>query len=117
MADAAVHLTPESENSGSAPVAQTPADEKAAGGSYWHWPRMIVAWVATIVASAIVSTAVDAHLRFDWLLVVLAGATLLTFALQLGTAQRRGFIDRLAMSVAGSLLIVVVFSAVAVLVA
>ncbi|MFC4222976.1 hypothetical protein [Lysinibacter cavernae] len=98
--------------------AQIPGDSTPdSDANYWHWPRLIIVWAITIIAAAVVSLQVASSMRFEWLLFVLAGATLLTFGLQLGTAQRRGFIDRTAMSVAGSFVIVAVFSAVAVLVA
>lgn len=44
--------------------------------------------------------------RLEWLTVVVAFGTLATFALQLGTAQRQGFIARTALSVSVVVLIV-----------
>jgi hypothetical protein len=49
----------------------------------------------------------------EWLTVVLAGGTLLTFLLQLGTAQRQGFIARTALSVGGVVLIVAIVAGLA----
>ncbi|GAA3597724.1 hypothetical protein GCM10022198_22380 [Klugiella xanthotipulae] len=86
-------------------------------GSYWHLSRMVIVWVVAALASAAVSVWVSDGLRFEWLLFVLAGATLLTFGLQLGTAQKRGFIDRTALSVAGAFIVVALFSALGPLVA
>lgn len=76
---------------------------------YWHVPRLLIAWVATAIAAALVVLFIDWDAgRADWLTVVIAGGTLLTFALQLGTAQRQGFIARTALSVGGAVLIVAV---------
>ena len=46
--------------------------------------------------------------RFSWLVLAVGVSTLITFALQLGTAERVGFITRVAFSVAGSVVIIAI---------
>ena len=93
----------------------TTADEQAPE-HYWHVPRLIVAWVVTALATVLVEVLFPWGAgRIEWITVVLAGGTLLTFALQLGTAQRQGFIARTALSVGGVVLVVALITGIALL--
>lgn len=70
-------------------------------------PRLLIAWIVTVLAAVVVVALCSWSTgRAEWLTVVIAGGTLLTFALQLGTAQRQGFIARIALSVGGAVLLV-----------
>lgn len=82
----------------------------------WHVPRLIVAWVAALVVSLSIIFYAPAEQRFEWLASGIGFTILLTFALQLGTAQREGFITRLSFSAVGSVLIIGVAEAIALLV-
>lgn len=83
---------------------------------YWHVPRLIVAWTLTAAAAVLVTLFTKWNdNRMEWLTVVLAVGTLLTFILQLGTAQRQGFIARTALSVGGVVVIVALVGGVALL--
>ncbi|WP_042544110.1 hypothetical protein [Leucobacter komagatae] len=73
----------------------------------WHLPRLIIAWGVAVVFGVLVTVLVDGA-RFQWLTLAVGVSTLVTFALQLGTAQREGFISRLAFSIAGSVVIIAV---------
>lgn len=72
----------------------------------WHLPRLITAWVIAAVFGVLVTVLVHGDARFQWLALAVGVSTLVTFALQLGTAQRVGFITRTAYSVAGSVVII-----------
>lgn len=72
----------------------------------WHVPRLIVAWSVALVLGVLISVLVPGDDRFGWLVLAIGVATLVTFALQLGTAERVGFITRVAFSVAGSVVII-----------
>ncbi len=74
----------------------------------WHIPRLIVAWAVAAVIGVLVTIFVSGEARFSWLAFAIGVSTLVTFALQLGTAQREGFITRVAFSVAGSVLVIAV---------
>ena len=83
---------------------------------YWHVPRLIAAWViALLVAILSVNLAPDTA-RAEWLVVALGIGVLATFALQLGTAQREGFITRTSFSVGGVLVIVAAVEGVSLLI-
>jgi len=71
----------------------------------WHVPRLIIAWAVAAVIAVLVTVFTES-LRFEWLVLAVGVSTLVTFALQLGTAQREGFISRLALSIAGSVVII-----------
>ena len=72
----------------------------------WHVPRLVTAWVVAAVFGVLVTVFVEPDQRFAWLVLAIGVSTLVTFALQLGTAQREGFITRLSFSVAGAVLII-----------
>lgn len=74
----------------------------------WHLPRLIIAWAVAAVIGVLVTILVPDEQRFEWLSLAIGLATLVTFALQLGTAQKVGFITRTAASVAGAVLVIAV---------
>lgn len=82
----------------------------------WHIPRLIAAWAAALVMGVLVTVLVADENRFSWLALAVGVSTLVSFALQLGTAERVGFITRLAFSVAGSVVIIAVIDIVGMLI-
>lgn len=72
----------------------------------WHIPRLVIAWAVAAIIGVLVTIFVPSEDRFSWLVFAVGASTLVTFALQLGTAQRVGFITRVAFSVAGSVLVI-----------
>lgn len=74
----------------------------------WHLPRLIIAWAVAAIVGALVTLLVPHEERFSWLVFAVGASTLVTFGLQLGTAQREGFITRVAFSVAGSVLVIAI---------
>lgn len=87
----------------------TPADAPEMPDTHsWHIPRLIIAWAVAAIIGTLVSILVPSADRFAWLVFAVGASTLVTFGLQLGTAQRVGFITRVAFSVAGSVLVIAV---------
>lgn len=89
------------------------SDETAASAAptakvSWHVGRLIIAWSVAAVFGALVTILAAPENRYHWLVLAIGVATLVTFALQLGTAQREGFISRLSFSIAGSVLVIAV---------
>ncbi len=74
----------------------------------WHIGRMLTAWAVAVVLGLLVTLLVSGDARFQWLVLTVGLSALVTFALQLGTAQREGFITRTSFSVAGSVVIIAV---------
>jgi hypothetical protein len=72
-------------------------------------------WLATL-AAAIVVGIVSGAAYLTWLPVVLAGAVLLTSAIQLALRRKEGLVTRMIVSIGGALVIVAVTSAVLVVV-
>lgn len=72
----------------------------------WHIGRMLTAWAVAVVLGVLVTVFVEGDARFQWLVLTVGVSALVTFALQLGTAQREGFITRTSFSVAGSVVII-----------
>lgn len=82
----------------------------------WHIPRLVTAWAAALVMGVLVTVLVPDEERFSWLVLAVGVSTLVSFALQLGTAERVGFITRLAFSVAGSVVIIALIDIVGLLI-
>lgn len=74
----------------------------------WHVGRLLLAWGIAAVFGMLVTVFASGETRFQWLVLAVGLATLVTFALQLGTAQREGFITRTSFSVAGSVVIIAI---------
>lgn len=81
----------------------------------WHVGRLVTAWAVAAVFGVLVALLVDGPARFQWLVLAVGLSALVTFALQLGTAQREGFITRTSFSVAGCVVIIAVIDIVCVL--
>jgi len=81
----------------------------------WHVARLVTAWVVAAVFGVLVTLLATGHTRFQWLALAVGLSVLVTFALQLGTAQREGFITRTSFSVAGCVVIIAVIDIVGVL--
>lgn len=82
----------------------------------WHVPRLVIAWVVAAITGVLVTVLVNGDQRFSWLVFAIGLSTLVTFALQLGTAQRVGFITRVSFSVAGSVLVIAVIDVIGLLI-
>lgn len=61
-------------------------------------------WLATLIA-AIVVGALSGAAYLTWIPVVLAGATLLTFVIQLALQRKEGTVTRMIVSIGGALVI------------
>jgi hypothetical protein len=69
---------------------------------------VVPVWILVAVATVIVAVVSAGYEFFTWLPIVLAGAIVLTFCVQLTLRRKEGFNGRLNLSVGGSFLIVVV---------
>lgn len=86
--------------------APEPVPAEAPETASWHVPRLLVAWVFAAAFGVVVTVLFDGASRFPWLALAVGASTLLTFGLQIGTAQRDGFISRMSFSVAGCVLVI-----------
>jgi hypothetical protein len=77
---------------------------------------VIPVWILTVVGAVLVGLLVtgdashespfaDGGGHLDWLSIVLAGAILLTFGIQLGIQRKEGFVSRVVASIVGAVLI------------
>lgn len=72
---------------------------------------VIIVWAAALVAALAIGIFVPEEWRVQWLLVGFGAAVLLSFAMQLGYGQTKGFTFRVAASAIGALLLLGVVSA------
>lgn len=73
----------------------------------WHVSRLFVAWGIAVLVGVLVTMFADGK-RAEWLALAVGISVLVSFALQLGTAQKEGFITRLSFSIAGSVVVIAV---------
>ena len=76
------------------------------------WAGVVAVWIAAAVASVVIGVVADDDSRFAWLGVALAGSVLLTFAIQLAGGVTAGYLTRVAISVAGAFVVLVLCSVV-----
>lgn len=72
-------------------------------------------WVLTVLAAVIIGVASPRDEYFVWLSVALSAAVVVTFAVQLSTLTKDGFVDRVMASIGGAVLILGVATGVLVL--
>lgn len=72
----------------------------------WHVPRLIAAWIVALFLALAVVLFLPADLRAHYLVLAIGVSAILSFILQLGTAQRDGFITRTSFSTIGSVLLI-----------
>ncbi|MFV0434736.1 MAG: hypothetical protein ACK5LO_12230 [Leucobacter sp.] len=81
----------------------------------WHPGRMVAVWVVAAVIGVLVTLLVPAEHRAAWLVFAIGVTTLITFGLQIGTAQREGFITRVSYSVGGAVIVIAVIEVISLL--
>lgn len=74
------------------------------------WVGVVAVWVAAAVAGILIGVLADRDSPFAWLGVALAGSVLLTFAIQLAGGVTAGYLTRVAISVAGAAVVLVLSS-------
>ncbi len=67
-------------------------------------------WILTALAAVAIGVLSPREQFFTWISICLAAAVLLTFAVQLGTRTKQGFVDRVMASLGGAVLILAVAS-------
>lgn len=68
--------------------------------------RLIVVWAVALLLSLAVIFLAPVDQRYEWIVVSIGLATLLSFAMQLGTGRKEGFLIRLSFSVVGSVIVI-----------
>lgn len=76
------------------------------------WVGVVAVWAATIIAAVAIGVFADEDAQFAWLGIALAGSVLLTFAIQLAGGVTAGYLTRVAISVAGAVVVLVLCSVV-----
>ncbi len=72
----------------------------------------IPVWVAVVVGAVLVATISAPTGFFKWLSIVLAGAVLLTFAIQLALPSKEGLVIRMMASVGGAVILLAIATAI-----
>lgn len=81
------------------------------GGVEWRWVSVWPIWLLAVVGAVTVALVVPDH-TLVWLPIVLGGCTLAAFGVQLAGPTEPGLVDRLFHSVAGSIVVLAIATAV-----
>jgi hypothetical protein len=73
----------------------------------WELRSILPVWLAAVVGAVLVGVFAAAA-AFTWLPVVMAGAILLTFVIQLALQRKEGLVSRVAASVGGAVVVLAV---------
>lgn len=84
------------------------APELAPRGTF---PGVVAVWIVAAVAGVAIGTLAAPAWRAPWLTLALAGCLILSFAVQLAYGRSQRFIQRVAISSLGALLVLGVISA------
>lgn len=77
-----------------------------------RWETIIAVWVAAVVAAVLIGI-FSAPVQYSaWIALALAGCTIATLVIQLAMAEKRGFVNRLAISLVGSVAVLGVATAI-----
>lgn len=76
------------------------------------FPALIAVWSVAAVVAVAIGLFVEVDWRMAWMTVGLGACIILAFAVQLAQGTSHGFIDRVAFSIGGTLLIMGVISAI-----
>lgn len=87
-------------------------ESETASAHPWHIGRLATAWAIAVLIGVFVAFVMQGETRFQGLVFATGLSVVVTFLLQISTAQRDGFIARTSFSVAGSVLIIAVIDAV-----
>lgn len=79
-------------------TSRTPPSRAQAGG-------IGAVWAAAAIVAVVIGLLTPPPLRMEWITVGFGVCVLLAFGIQLAQAEVRGFIERMALSTAGALLI------------
>jgi hypothetical protein len=79
-------------------------------------PSILPVWLLVIVGAVLVGVLSPRDQYFQWLSIVLASATILTFVIQLAVSQKEGLVLRIMAALAGSVIILGVATAILALV-
>lgn len=72
---------------------------------------IVAVWIVALLAGLAIGIFVDAGSRLTWMSIALGGCLILAFAVQLAYGRAQRFIQRVALSTLGALLVLGVISA------
>ncbi|TFB71959.1 hypothetical protein E3O06_11065 [Cryobacterium glaciale] len=82
----------------------------------WHWKTIATVWILAIVGAVLTAILATPASAIGWIGLTLAVCTLVTLGLQIATGSKEGYVKRVTMSIAGSLVILVVATVIVALV-
>lgn len=103
-------VTPRHSRPGGATLHNGGVDEPNALNPAMRWGSIVAVWVLALVAAIAIGLFSTSETFAAWLGIALAGCMIAALCVQLATQEKRGFIDRLAASVSGALVVLAITS-------
>jgi len=71
----------------------------------WKRLSVVMIWLVAVICAVLTGVLVAPEDRLVWISLSLAGCTIITLAAQLSTGQKEGYVHRVTLSLAGSVLV------------
>ena len=78
----------------------------------WQISSILPVWVLSLAGAIVIAVTLPRDQYLTWVAIVLAGAVILTFLIQLGLRRTEGFVTRAIASIGGSAVILAIASGV-----
>jgi uncharacterized membrane protein len=73
----------------------------------WHWRTIATVWLLAIIGAVLTGLLATPESALGWIGLTMAGCTLVTLGLQIGTGSKEWYVKRVTLSIAGALVILV----------
>ena len=70
----------------------------------WQWKSIVVVWLLALVCAVLVGL-LSGEATLTWIGLSLAGCTIVTMCVQIGTRRKEGYVSRMTASIVGATVI------------
>ncbi|MGO4692031.1 hypothetical protein [Glaciibacter sp. 2TAF33] len=71
----------------------------------WQWRSIVVVWLLALVFAVLVGLLSVAEQELAWIGLSLAGCTIVTLGVQIGTGRKEGYVNRVTVSIVGATIV------------
>jgi hypothetical protein len=71
----------------------------------WQWRSIVVVWLLALVFAVLVGLLAAPGQGLAWVGLSLAGCTILTLCVQIGTGRKDGYVSRVTASIVGAVIV------------
>lgn len=71
----------------------------------WQWRSIVVVWVLALVFAVLTGVLCARGQELAWIGLSLAGCTIVTLCVQIGTRRKEGYVSRVTTSIVGAVIV------------